>query len=206
MKIGAIGFDWYGVIAQAPGKSFSDEASRFLEVRYEDFQRAYFCYNHIVNKRKDVNGYGEAIEMWRAILKDIGQEHRLNDFMEFIHSRPKAIINQDMVDMIKDLRQAGWKLGLFSNNSLEGAREFRQLGYDELFDASLFSAEVGSMKPEPEAFMKLAAALDVPISDLVFIDDSEHSLSTASEVGYTPILFKDIETLKVKLRAMGIDW
>ncbi len=54
-----------------------------------------------------------------------------------------------------------------------------------LFDAALFSAAVDCMKPETEAFQKLAIALQTPVTELVFIDDSESSLS----IRETPVTF-----------------
>lgn len=204
MKFRAIGFDWGGVISQIPGPSFGTAAAMFLGIEKEEFQTAYFHHNHLVNKGPESTSYEEAVEMWEAILLELDKGDALNNFLEFVRSRPKAIVNEEMLELVQLLRHKGWKLGLFSNNSVEVAEEFRQHGYNQLFDVALFSGEVNCMKPEPEAFMMLATALGISVRELVFIDDSERSLSTAREVGYTPLLFTDRATLIDQLESLGI--
>ncbi|MFH1253425.1 MAG: HAD-IA family hydrolase [Candidatus Uhrbacteria bacterium] len=203
-KIGAIGFDWVGVIFKYPGGGFCSLAAEFLGVDDELFQQVYSRYNHLVNK--GIQGYGEAVEMWQAILAELGKLDDLDRFVEFIKSRPAGVADPKMLELLKRLRSAGWKLGLLSNHSLEGAQEFRDRGFDKFFEAIIFSSEVGYMKPEPEAFLKLAATLNIPVSELVFIDDSERCLSTAEQVGYTPIRFKSVEDLVDQLRKLGINF
>lgn len=204
MKISAIGFDWGGVIFQTPGGSFNDAAAEFLYVDNESFRRAFFLHNHMVNKGINTKTYQEATEMWSSILSELGKASMLNDFLEFVRSRPKGIVNNDMINLVKMLRANGWKVGLFSNNSKEGAQEFHAQGYDQLFDVALFSAEVDCMKPESAAFNKLASALGVPVNELLFIDDSERSLSTADEVGFVPLQFKGMKKLVEQLSHLGI--
>jgi len=203
-KIRAIGFDWVGVIFKYPGGSFSSLAADFLGVENEQFHRVYSLYNHMVNK--GTQGYEEAIEMWRLVLSNLGKINELDRFVEFIRSRPEGIVDQDVLDLIKKLRAAGWKIGLFSNHSLKGAQAFRKQSCAKLFDAALFSSEVGCMKPEPEAFKKLAEALKIPVTELIYIDDNERCLSTAKQVGYLPVLFKDMKTLEDQLRMLGVNW
>lgn len=170
----------------------------------ESFRRAYFLHNHLVNKGAHTKAYAEAVEMWSAILNELGKLDVLEVFMAFVRSYPKGSVSQEMIELVKKLRAFGWKLGLFSNNSVEAAQEFRRQGSDRLFDAALFSGEVGCMKPEPEAFLKLASALNVSVSELVFIDDSPRSLSSAAEVGYIPVLFTNVTALIDKLRRLGV--
>jgi putative hydrolase of the HAD superfamily len=202
--IGAIGFDWSGVILQYPRGNFNDAAAEFLGVTGEQFRRAYFLHNHMVNKGDGAKGYGEATEMWGAILSELGVIDKLDRFIHFVRNQPEGVVSQEMLSLLEKLRQKGWKLGLFSNHSIEGAQTFRKNSYDTYFDVALFSAEVGCMKPEPEAFKMLASMLDVPVSELIFIDDSERSLSTAHDVGYIPILFTDANTLVDQLGLFGI--
>jgi HAD superfamily hydrolase (TIGR01509 family) len=205
-NIRAIGFDWGGVVFQTPGGSFNNEAAAFLEIDKEKFRQAYFQHNHMVNKGPDTKDYAGAVEMWSAILAELDLIHELDRFMEFIKNPPKGSVSQEMLDLVANLRGAGWKVGLFSNNSVSGAAEIRQQGYDKFFDAALFSADVDCMKPEPEALKKLADALGVSVTELVYIDDSERSLSTADTVGYTPILFINKETLIDQLKELGIQF
>ncbi len=204
MKISAIGFDWGGVILQHIDESFANVAADYLHVDNERFRLAYFLHNHMINKGAQSRAFDQATEMWQKILSELGLVDQLDAFMEFVQGRPKGDVSQEMVTLIQRLKNQGWKLGLLSNASSEGAQRIRNHACLALFDITLFSAEIDCMKPEPEAFKKFASALDVPLSELVFIDDSKHSLSTAEEIGYIPILFQNTDILKDQLKALGI--
>ena len=200
-----IGFDWGGVIFQNPGGNFNDAAAAFLGINGDEFRRAYFLHNHMINKGELTTSFEEAIDMWKAILTELDMLGRLGAFMEFVRSRPKGEVSQPMVNLITRLKQAGWKIGLLSNTSVEGAQTIRAESCFTLFDVALFSAEIGGMKPEPLVFLKLAKSLGAAVDRLVFIDDSAHSLSTAPAVGYTPVRFQTIDQLVHDLALLGIE-
>ncbi len=203
-KISAVGFDWGGVVFQSEGGSFNGAAAAFLGVDIAEFRRAYFLHNHMVNKGPNTKRFQDAVEMWQEILAELGMPEKKDSFVEFVRSRPEGFVSEEMVGLIKRLRRSGWKVGLFSNNSAENAADFRYRGYGAWFDVSLFSGDVNCMKPEPRAFEMLAESLGVPVKELVFIDDSERSLSTSAEVGYEPILFTTVEALVLRLEELEI--
>ncbi len=204
-KIRAIGFDWGGVILQGIDKSFSDSASAFLQVDNEAFRRAYFLHNHMINMGLESKSFDQATEMWSEILKELGAVDQLDVFMTFVQSRPKGEVSPEIVELLRRLKARGWKLGLLSNMSAENTRRIRTHEFLSVFDVIQFSCEVGCMKPEPKAFQKFAHDLHVTIKELVFIDDSMHSLSTAKEVGYIPILFESTESLIKQLALLGVE-
>ena len=72
------------------------------------------------------------------------------------------------------------------------------------FDTIIISAEVGMSKPDPQIFQLFAQQLGVETTELIFIDDSENSLISAKEVGYTPILYTGYEELEEQLQNLGI--
>lgn len=113
-------------------------------------------------------------------------------------------LNQNVLDLVDKLHNLGYRTGLLSNNSREKASMMRAEGLDSHFDVFHISAETGYVKPEPEAFSYLADELGVDLNELVFIDDSENSLSTAADCGYTPILFESYDQLARELTELGI--
>lgn len=199
----AIGFDWGGVILQYPAGSFNGLAARFLGINKDAFDRAFFLHSHMVNKAVAYD-FDHADDMWGKILRELGKEERLNDFIQFVKNVPKGFIDQRMLALVAILKKSGFAVGMLSNMTRSGAEKFLEGGYEQFFDAVLFSSEIGFMKPEPEAFLKLAEALRVDIAELVFIDDSEKSLETAKQVGYEPILFGDYDALVAQLRNLGV--
>jgi HAD superfamily hydrolase (TIGR01509 family) len=114
------------------------------------------------------------------------------------------VVNSDMVALVDQVRDAGYKTGLLSNNSREGGDKMRAKGLDKHFDVFHISEEKGFMKPQTEAFDQFAQELGVRHEELVFIDDSKKSLSTAEACGFTPVLFESYEQLKKQLKELNI--
>ncbi len=200
--IKAIGFDYAGVIEDMPMPLFRDGASAALGVSVAAFKEAYFHHNHMINKgdvTEDVRR-----QMWTQVADELGKLANLEQLLTFIRERPKGKINQEMLALVDMLREKGYKVGLLSNNSTAAANEMRDHGIHKHFDAFIVSAEENVMKPEPAAFQLLAERLSASVTELVFIDDAEKSLSAASEIGFTPILFTDISSLRIKLKDLSI--
>ena len=109
-----------------------------------------------------------------------------------------------MVQLVDEIRAAGYKTGLLSNTTLEGGADMRRQGLDQHFDVFHISAETKLMKPQPAAFKHFADDLGVELAELIFIDDAEKSLSTAAECGFTPIFFKGRAELREQLQEIGI--
>lgn len=127
--------------------------------------------------------------------------------MTYSHSQkttaPKKSNNRPVLDLVDTLRNSGYKTGLLSNNTLEAAEMMRGEGINTHFDAFIVSAEVGMMKPDPSIYALLCQQLSVQPSELIFIDDSKKSLSTAEECGFTPVLFTDYESLVRDLKRLS---
>ncbi len=189
-EIKAIGFDWGGVLNGRPGKFFGQSVATLLGISYQQYLDAYFKHNKKVNR-------GEVTweELWTLVLTDLGKRDKVHAIMKLSQEANAERLNQDVLDLADKLRALGYKIGLLSNNTHEKAASMRQTGLDKHFDVFHISAETGLVKPEPHAFTHFSEELGVKPSELVFIDDSEKSLSTATEVGFTSILFDTYEEL-----------
>ena len=200
-KFKAVGFDYGGVIAGKTGVAFGQEVSAAVGISFEQYKEVYFRHN------KKVNIEGMAWpEFWRIFLDDIGQPDKLSAVIG-VGDRYREllnVINPEMVALVDKVREAGYKTGLLSNNSHEGGDRMRAEGLNKHFDVFHISEETGFMKPQPEAFDAFAKDLGVKHSELVFIDDSEKSLSTAQGLGFTPLLFESYEKLMNQLKQLGV--
>jgi putative hydrolase of the HAD superfamily len=101
-------------------------------------------------------------------------------------------------------RTQSFRDGLLSNNPHEMAAKMRAEGIDKHFDVFHVSAETGYVKPEVEAFENFAKELGVAPQELVFIDDSAKSLSSAQQVGFIPIQYTGYDALVTRLAELGI--
>ncbi|KAG2424013.1 hypothetical protein HXX76_014838 [Chlamydomonas incerta] len=65
---------------------------------------------------------------------------------------------------------------------------------------------MGFRKPSPEAFEACLRTLDVPASEVVFVDDRKVNVDAAVAVGLDGILFEGAEALEEALRARGLQF
>lgn len=201
MKYKAIGFDYGGVINGKPGSQFKDKFLALVGVSEEEYKKAYFSHNRKFNADQPITER----ELWTLVLGDLGKLEYLDGVMEVVgQMRTGKSINQNVVDLIKQLRNKGYKTGLLSNNSKDAADKMRATGIGEYFDVFIVSAEVGMMKPDVQIFELFANQLDVKLHELIFVDDAQRSLSSASECGFTPVLFKSYEQLVDNLHKLKI--
>lgn len=111
----------------------------------------------------------------------------------------KYHLNDDLISVIKDLKNKDYKIALLSKNSITLKEKLTEDGISDIFDVVIISAEVGCQKPQPEIFDILFKKLELKPSEVVFIDDTLKSLEGADKIGYIPILYKDNETFKSEL-------
>lgn len=195
----AIGFDWGGVINGKPGKYFGLSISSMLGISEADYLKVYFSHNKDFNR-----GTIDEKELWNRILTDLGMLEKSSEVTAFLADAKKISINQNVLDLIDTLKHNGYKVGLLSNNTIEGGNQIRAHGIDKHFDVFHISAETGFVKPEAESFVHLATALKVKTSELIFIDDSSKSLDSSDTVGFLPILYDNYDQCIQTLSELGI--
>lgn len=197
-KFKAIGFDWSGVVFFHAFK-YIEAGSKFLNIPQDEFRTVFFKYNHLINVESI-----EPKEFWSKIFAEFDRESETNNFLDFLRNAPAGKFNQEILLLIQVLKNKGYKVGLLSNFSREGAREARSVGVDDIFDVSIFSAEVGYMKPYKEVFEILAKQLGVDLTQMIFIDDTPKSLEKANEIGYYPVLYKSMSELLEEFKKLAI--
>lgn len=199
MKIKAIGFDWGGVLFGQPGDTFSQGVSGVLGVDTQEYKDAHFKHNALVN----IESYSYE-KYWKVLLKELKREDKFDEIIKYLKNLAPSKLNNDMFGLVKKLKQNGYKLGLLSNTTLIGGKRIKESEIAKYFDTVVISAEIGFMKPQKQAFSFLLSVLGIKPIELVFIDDTERSLSSAKEIGYHPVLFKDYKSLVRELKQFGV--
>ena len=96
------------------------------------------------------------------------------------------------VEVLTGLRERGLRTGLLSNTHWPRALHDRWLadaGLLELLDVRLYTSEMAHLKPHPEAFGALLAAVGVEASQAVFVGDRPRDdVSGAQGVGMRAVL------------------
>ncbi len=110
--------------------------------------------------------------------------------------RSKEVINQELLDYIKQLRK-DYKIGLLSNVGSGGiAQRLSKELLDEHFDVAVASSDIGYAKPEAQAFEITADRLGVRYDECVMVDDKEEYCSGAVGVGMQSIQYKNFQQFK----------
>lgn len=94
-----------------------------------------------------------------------------------------GVLQADMLELIRSLRQAGLRTALLSNSWGNDGDDYPRHLFGELFDVVVISAEVGMRKPEERIFRHTAALLGLEPAECVFIDDVEANITAAAAIG-----------------------
>ena len=95
-----------------------------------------------------------------------------------------------LVDRVRELRHAGYRTGLITNNVAEFGDGWRRMvPVDELFEVVIDSSRVGVRKPDPRIFQMGLDALEVTAPErAVFLDDHAGNLVGAASLGMRTVL------------------
>jgi epoxide hydrolase-like predicted phosphatase len=107
--------------------------------------------------------------------------------------------SEDMHGVVRRVRAAGFKTALLSNS---WGMDYPRAGWEELFDVTVISGEVGLRKPEPEIYELCARQLAVPTSACVFVDDLAPNVKGAAAVGMVGVLHRTYEETVAELEAL----
>lgn len=102
-------------------------------------------------------------------------------------ARPFAQIDPRILTMLETLKTQGIKLALVSNASIEEVTAWESCALAPFFDTTIFSFQVGWMKPEVEIYALACNTLQVEASTTLFVGDGgSDELVGAQQVGLCP--------------------
>lgn len=200
-QIKAVVFDYTGVLEIYKGPNVLNVIADVLGVPADIFKEKYFKQNHLTN-------IGNI--KWEKFIMDFvslfdSKEETKDKVSSIIEGRElEKFINDELCNLLVELKEAGFKVAIFSNYTSDLREKIKSNGISELVDEVVISAEIGFQKPDKRAFEILFQKLEVLPDEVIFIDDSPKSLETAEEIGYIPILFERNEKLKKDLKELGI--
>jgi len=130
----------------------------------------------------------------------IGHRPEMHRFSEtyFKALRP----NEPMIDLMRELRESGYRMALLTNNVREWEPTWRSmLPVDEIFELVVDSAFVGCRKPEPRIYEITLERLGLSGSECLFIDDVADNCAGARARGLKAVHFRDNEQAIPEIRA-----
>jgi putative hydrolase of the HAD superfamily len=102
----------------------------------------------------------------------------------------RALVPRDgVLSTLAELHRRGFRLGLVSACTEEVPAVWPDTPFAGLFDAEVFSAVCGHMKPDPEIFLLAAEGLGVEPADCLYVGDGANDeLAGAERVGMRSVL------------------
>jgi epoxide hydrolase-like predicted phosphatase len=95
-----------------------------------------------------------------------------------------------VIDLVRRARADGTRVAALSNSWGTGDYDpYAGWELDDLFDAVVISDQVGLRKPDPEIYRLTASKLGLPPSECLFVDDTEHNLPGARDLGMGILYF-----------------
>jgi putative hydrolase of the HAD superfamily len=97
----------------------------------------------------------------------------------------------EVIETLRELRQRGLRLGLISGCSGDVPIVWGETPFVGLFDATVFSCEVGLRKPDVRIFRKAASELQIPTKACLYVGDGGNDeLAGAGRAGMTAVLLR----------------
>ena len=132
----------------------------------------------------------------RALLAEAGIELQLPE----AGAAPRIVFrpNEPVVALVHELKAAGFRLGVLTNNVLEFRENWRaMLPFDDLFDDIVDSHEVKMRKPNPAIYQLALARLGAEAGRTAFLDDVAANVEAAERVGMRGVVVDEDPTLAV---------
>jgi len=201
-KYKAIVFDYGGVLELNTQGSIIKPVAEYIGVSVEDFKTEYFKHNHLANV-----GNNSWNDMFLQVVSVFDDSDLTKEFVSKLSTERDrhSVVNTELVEKLPVLRDMGYSVAIFSNYSSKLRDILTANGIIDKVDHVVVSAEIGFQKPHKEAFEVLFSRLGVNPEEVIFIDDTPKSLETADSLGYTPVLFKNNEQLRLELSKLAIE-
>lgn len=106
-------------------------------------------------------------------------------------------------ELLAAVKASGGSTAILTNDpGGPGAEPIREWEFRGDIDAAILSGEIGAEKPELAAFQAAADALDLPLSECVFIDDYVGNIRAAVEAGMVGILHTAFDRTSVEITSV----
>lgn len=164
-----------------------------------------------VSKQQCVDALGNgAASLIKTCLRFSGTENLSEDEVEKIifdynniyseNPKKNTVPFEGILDMLKNLRSNGYKIGIISNKPHPFTLEISERLFGNLVDFIYGQSECFPRKPDPKIVIHAIKQNHFDISSSVFIGDSDTDIITAKNASITSIAvswgYRPIETLK----------
>lgn len=132
------------------------------------------------------NGLKKTLE--RSILPEVNDSWIDKVYPEFTayykeHANEKTESYGGIIEVIKELRKAGYRLAVVSNKRQEAVDELCEVFFQECFDVAMGDREGIRIKPAPDMVDSVLTRLGIERREAVYVGDSDVDIMTAKNAG-----------------------
>ena len=117
----------------------------------------------------------------------------------------KIEFNEKICDLIKDLKDEGYKIYGLSNTNIQFYNYIKNLDIGKYFDDFLISAVEKMMKPNKDIYYRLFEKFSLDPKECFFIDDTKENIISSENCGMKGFVFSinEFEKLEKELQCIG---
>lgn len=143
---------------------------------------------YTIDEVREAIGNGVRLLMERILPKDIDKNLFEECLSEFKENYSKNMYNKTkpydgVLDMLKALREEGYKIAVLSNKFDSAVKELSKKYFGELVDLAVGQKEGVKEKPSPLGIQEIAKELDTDVETCIMVGDSEVDIQTANNAG-----------------------
>jgi putative hydrolase of the HAD superfamily len=190
--IAAVLFDLYDTLAYLDGQLIRD-ARKELAVMAEVDHDAFMEQWRDTAWERMLGSLGSLEQQIALMLSRLGTQATPDLLARLVEVENQAWreavhLYPETVPLLTELRSRGHRLGLLSNCSCQAGAVVSVLGLDTLMDELVLSCEVQLAKPDPAIFEHACRALEVPVSQTMFVADGAFGeLDAATDLGMVSV-------------------
>jgi len=146
------------------------------------------------------------LRYWTAVGGQLGVEvdDEMSRDLTAIDVDGWLAVEEDTLDLLRDLSAAGARLALLSNAPSSFGRAAERQPWAAHFTHLMFSGDVGMAKPDPEIWSALVDRLGTTPQDCLFLDDRQVNVDGARAAGLRAERWLNATEMRQRLGEFGI--
>ncbi len=191
--------DFGGVIAEEGFREGLKAVARKAGLPEDDFFRTATA---LIYDCGYLTGHADESAYWEQLRTKTGIEFT-DEFMR-AEILKRFVLREWMLTLVTSLSKQGIRVAILSDQTQWLDELAEKLHFFNKFEKVFNSYHLGVSKRDPEVFSLVAAELNSPIWEILFVDDTEGHVRRAESKGMKGIHYQDKNLFLEKLREFGL--
>jgi putative hydrolase of the HAD superfamily len=175
----AIVFDFFGVVCAPMATNWFKKVVPDYEAKKTEFQA--LCTESDLGKLSRAEFNQKAAELAGVSVEDVEKG-----------IEAEVAIDTELVAYTRKLKTARYRIACLSNGGHEWTlKVITDHNLSDLFESVILSADLGIVKPDPNTYLRTLEKLELPASEVIFVDDREANVTAAEACEMHGLVFAD---------------